>query len=228
MTRERPHGPIVAIDGPAGSGKSTLARRLATEVALPYVNTGLMYRALTARALSSGIHVEDEERLATEAGSMVFAVREGQPPELTIEGVTALGDLTSRAVEENVSTVSRHPAVRRILRQRQRALGASGSVMEGRDIGSVVFPDADVKIFLSAAPDVRADRRGQEEGRGHLGAAAVGARDALDARTNPLVPAEDAFVVDTTSLSPDEVFAEVLAIVDSRIGGRDVPVEREG
>ncbi|HEX8098901.1 MAG TPA: (d)CMP kinase, partial [Actinomycetota bacterium] len=176
----------------------------------------------------AGIHLDDEDGLAAEASTIEFWVRSGHPDELAIGDAASPADLTSLHIEENVSTVSRHPAVRRILRDRQRTLGARGSVMEGRDIGTVVFPDADVKVFLSAAPDVRAGRRSQEEGRGEPAAQAVSSRDEKDARTNPFVPADDAFVVDTTNLSPDQVFDEVLGIIESREPGRRLPVEPAG
>ena len=211
------HRPIIAIDGPAGAGKSTLARRLAMALNLPYINTGLMYRALTLHAASEGIDVEDEPGLAEAASYLAFSIERGDPPELAIEGWTSLEALKSPEVEERVSRVSRHPAVRNVLRDRQRSLGSDGAVMEGRDIGTVVFPDADVKIFLSAASDVRVDRRGREVGRGADAAHAVVKRDELDARTNPFVPAFDAHVIDATNLSAEEVFAEALGIVDSTL-----------
>jgi cytidylate kinase len=112
-----------------------------------------------------------------------------------------------------VSTVARHGGVRSILRAKQRTLGAAGGVIEGRDIGTVVFPDADLKVFLSAVSDVRADRRRRERGSEPGVGEAVARRDELDARTNPLSPAPDAHVLDTTTLSPQEVLAETLRLV---------------
>jgi CMP/dCMP kinase len=215
MTDTPGRGPIIAIDGPAGAGKSTLARRLAVNLGLPHINTGLMYRALTARGLEAGIDGDDEGRLADVARRLRFRIEGTDPPELR----TDLDDeaaLTALPVEAAVSRVSRHPAVRRVLRDRQRDLGRAGCVMEGRDIGTVVFPDADLKIFLSAAPGVRVGRRASErqgiEPSGQI-AAAVERRDRLDARTNPFVPAPDAKVLDTTSLSPNDVFEAALQLV---------------
>src|SRR5439155_12307817 len=127
-------------------------------------------------------------------------------------------ELTSGDVEAVVSEVASHPEVRAELREAQRVLGRGGGVTEGRDIGTVVFPDADVKIFLSASPQVRAKRREDERGDGAAAGGAVAARDALDATTNPLEPAADAFVIDSSTLSPAEVLAEARRIVEGSTG----------
>jgi cytidylate kinase len=211
-----PRGLVVAIDGPAGAGKSTLARRLATELWLPYVNTGLMYRSLALAALDEGVDPTDGNALAGVARRIRFSLAPasvGSPPELLVAGSPPGPDLVSAEVESLVSQVARHPAVREVMRATQRELGLSGAVMEGRDIGTVVFPDARVKIFLSAAEDVRAGRRRRERGDRADIADAVARRDRLDARTNPFVPASDAHVLDATVLSRDEVFAEALRLV---------------
>jgi cytidylate kinase len=211
----------VAIDGAAGSGKSTLSRRLAQTLDLPYLNTGLMYRALTLRALDRGVDVDDGRGLAELAREMTFDLNESlRPPELWIDGAPPIAELSSPPVESSVSRVSRHPEVRALLRVEQRRLCEGGGVVEGRDIGTVVAPDADLKVFLSADEAERATRRTRERpDPTDEVARALSVRDALDARTNPLEPAADAVAIDTTGLSADEVFEEVLALVRARLSG---------
>ncbi len=210
--------PVVAIDGAAGTGKSTLARRLASELDLPYVNTGLMYRALALKAYRGGVSPDDAGALERLAHSLKFDLDSSvHPPELTIDGQAPEADLTSPQVESSVSAVSRHPEVRAVLRAEQRRLAAGGAVMEGRDIGSVVVPDARLKLFLEAHPEERVVRRALErdDDRERV-AEALGARDRLDARTNPFVPASDAVMLDTTQLTPDEVATRALVLARER------------
>lgn len=219
MTRRRP---LIAIDGPAGSGKSTLARRLAEAFVLPYLNTGLMYRALALAALREGVDRDDGQALARLARTLTFDLDPTvSPPSLRIDGAPPGDDLTSPEVESNVSRVARHPEVRAVLREEQRRLAEGGAVVEGRDIGTVVCPDADVKLFLEAEEHARVRRRaGERAERDHRIAAELAARDAMDARTNPLEPAEDAVAIDTTDMEADQVLAAALALVRVRLQER--------
>lgn len=216
--------PIIAIDGPAGSGKSTLARRLAIEFGLPYVNTGLMYRAVTKLALERGVDPGDGARLSDLVGGISFSVAsEGEPRSLQIDGVPPSEDLMSDEVEAAVSKVSRQASVREQLREEQRRLGDGGAVVEGRDIGSVVFPDASVKIFLKAAEEERASRRVRERRSGGTRdsgediAESLRSRDEQDSRVNPFVPAPDALVLDTTGRDQTQVFGEAAEAVRDRL-----------
>ncbi len=216
---------VVAIDGPAGSGKSTLARRLAEELGLPYLNTGLMYRALTLGALRRGLDPMDGVALASLAEEIAFDLSSRfDPPALVIDGEPPSDELASPQVEVRVSTVAGHPEVRAVLREKQRRLGGQGAVIEGRDIGSVVFPEASVKIFLLASPRERAARRVTEREasgtlRGDEVADALAARDARDERVNPFVPAPNAVAIDTTGRDPEAVLEEALAVARAGLAG---------
>lgn len=223
-TRPDQRAPVIAIDGPAGAGKSTLAAGLAAELGLPYLNTGLMYRAVAREALRRRGDPGDGSVLAGIARELVFSMGDGPTPSLRIEGDAPGDDLRAAEVEAVVSQVSSHPEVREVLRAEQRRLGTGGAVVEGRDIGSVVFPDATLKVFLLADAGERAARR-QAERRStdRALAEALATRDASDARTNPLEPAPDAVVVDTTGRTADHVRDEVLALARSALGRPTAP-----
>jgi cytidylate kinase len=210
---------VIAIDGAAGSGKSTLAHGLAEALALPYVNTGIMYRALTLAALDAGIDPDDGDALAELMSRLRFGLSDGSLPEIEVEGAPPSADLVSERVEAEVSHVARHPQVRALMREGQRVLGMPGAVVEGRDIGSVVFPDAPVKLFLTAEPRTRVERRAEQRG----GAdpieveEALHRRDARDARVNPFEPAQDAIVLDTSERTVDDTLEVAISIVRERM-----------
>jgi cytidylate kinase len=205
---------VVAIDGVAGSGKSTLARGLARALGLPYVNTGLMYRALAASALDHDVVTDDEAALVELTRGLTFTVVGDDPPELKVEGFPA-DRLMTLEVEAVVSSVARHPQVRTLMRATQRSIGERvGAVMEGRDIGSVVFADAPVKLYLSADVDQRAERRTDQRRAGRAQVErSLTDRDALDARTTPHVPADGAVIIDTTDLTIDRTLVAALDAV---------------
>jgi cytidylate kinase len=207
--------PVVAIDGAAGSGKSTLARLLSRSLQLPYVNTGAMYRALTLQARRRRVDVEDGRALRDLMETLDFRLSSSAPRELWIDGAAPVSELESPDVEAHVSTVAKHPEVREAMRAAQRIIGENGAVMEGRDVGSAVFPDAAVKIFLVADAGERAGRRAEERlARGTAGE--LHERDRKDARVNPFVPAEDAIVIDTSDLDVRGTLRAALATVAER------------
>lgn len=208
---------VVAIDGAAGSGKSTLARGLARALGLPYVNTGSMYRALAAAAIRSNVPSDDVTSLLGLIGSLTFTLGGTDPIELDVEGYHH-DELTSFEVEETVPAVASHAEVRKRLIAKQRDIGKDGAVMEGRDIGRVVFPDAQVKFYLIADPAVRRARRTDERpADGSSVAEALRARDERDAVTNPFEPADGAtLVVDTASRGVKETLAFALKVVGER------------
>ena len=219
---------IIAIDGPAGSGKSTIAARLARTLGYINLESGAMYRALALKALEQRVPLDDAEALRQLAELAAIQLEAGTAGNrVLLDG----SDVSQRIREEDVtaaaSRVSVHPAVRRVMVARQRELGANGGVvMEGRDIGTAVFPDADVKIFLDADPSVRAERRVLQNGavspdEAKRVEAEIAARDERDRTraTSPLVPAPDAIILDTTNKSIDEVVREAEQIVQQKLGG---------
>lgn len=220
----------IAIDGPAASGKSTLAQRLAAHLGYAYVDTGVMYRAVTWAALRKGIPLEDEAALAHLAETLDLdilppTVADGRPYTVRVEGEDITWALRSPEVDAAVSQVSAYPSVRRALTQRQRQIGLRGQVvMVGRDIGTVVLPEADLKLYLDADLETRARRRYRElQERGQAVSfeevlEAMRQRDALDQgrEVAPLRPAPDAVVLDTTALDIEEVFRRVLALIAAR------------
>jgi CMP/dCMP kinase len=216
---------IIAIDGPSGAGKGTVARAVATALGYRHVDSGAMYRAIGWKALRDGVALDDEAAVAAVADASRVDVAEAV---VAIDEVDVTRAIRTPAIDRAAAAVARLPRVRRVLVERQRAMGEGGAiVMEGRDIGTVVFPHADVKIYLDAAPEERARRRLQDPAHSG-GPAAVGdvktllaERDRSDTtRTvSPLYAAPDAVVVDTTGKAIADVVREVLAIVQRRRDG---------
>ena len=207
---------IVAIDGPAGAGKSTLARSLAKKLGFTYIDTGAMYRAVALWALRIGVDVEDLHRLEQLAKEARIEFTAGETT-VRLNGEDVTSAIREPRVSEAASKVSMAPGVRRAMRQEQRRIGSAQSVvMEGRDIGTVVFPDAQVKVFLDADPNVRAVRRAAESGGAVQEIAReIAERDHRD-RTRveaPLTQAPDAEYLDTTSLTTTQVEAAILKLV---------------
>ena len=209
---------VIAIDGPSGSGKSTVARVVAAELDLPVLDTGAMYRAVTLAALEAGVTLDDAAACATVANASEIMLEGGVT---MLDGRDVSQAIRGPLVTAAVSIVSAHREVREILVARQRAWVArhGSGVVEGRDIGTVVFPDATVKVFLIASDDERARRRHRDEIAAARAVAVEDVKAALDRRdaidsgraVSPLRPADDAIVIDTTNLDVDSVVTEVVA-----------------
>ncbi|MCU1218925.1 MAG: cytidylate kinase [Candidatus Angelobacter sp.] len=216
---------VIAIDGPAGSGKSTLAALLARRYNYTNIETGAMYRALAYKAIENGVSLDDEKKLAALAEqSRIELVPDPDGNRVLLDGIDVTECLRSQEVTDGASKVSVHPAVRKWMVAAQRKMGSGGGiVMEGRDIGTKVFPDAEVKIFLDAAPEIRGTRRFQQRPAEAAHEASVvaelHARDQRDrTRANsPLVPAPDAVLIDSTYLTLDQVLARAVEVIDARL-----------
>jgi cytidylate kinase len=214
---------IVAIDGPSGAGKGTVARAVAERLGYRHVDTGAMYRALAWKALQERLDVADESAVASLASRAIFDLEAGR---VSIDGQDVAGAIRTPEMDRAAAAVARHPSVRRVLVKRQRQYGEDGGVvMEGRDIGTVVFPNADVKVYLDASPDERARRRAADPAHTSSTTAqlsevadALAERDKSDSTraASPLAVATDAVVVDTTALPVADVIEKVLSLVNAK------------
>ena len=220
----RRRGPVVAIDGPSGAGKSTAARALAHALGFIFVDTGAMYRALALRALRLGVALDDAERLARLLAESRIELEDGGR-RVRLDGEDVTEAIRSREVSGAASHVSVHPGVRRTMVARQKAIGSDGGVvLDGRDIGSAVFPDAEVKFYVDADPAERARRRHAELGD-RAGASVaeiekdIRERDQKDMTRadSPLVRTADAILVNTSGLDREAVLARMLAAVRARL-----------
>jgi cytidylate kinase len=219
---------IIAIDGPSGAGKSTLGRMLAKKLGLLYLDTGAMYRAVALSVLQKGVKFDEIDRIAGIAETVEIELI-GEPDSLKIflDGDDVTSEIRTLEVAQAASVVSTISEVRRIMVDHQRTLGQKdpkGCVLEGRDIGSVVFPNADFKFFLTAKPEARAMRRfTEDQAKGRVSTyeqtlAEINERDERDVsrEDSPLTIAEDAIVIDTSELDLTEVFEQMLSAIDSK------------
>jgi CMP/dCMP kinase len=222
----RERRPIIAIDGPAGAGKSTVAKHLAAHFGLLNLETGAMYRAFALKALRNGIAPDDAaglQSLAATTSILLEPTPNGN--RVLLDGADVTGEIRDPEVTQAASRVSVHPAIRSWMVDLQREMGRSGGVvMEGRDIGTVVFPDADLKFFLDASPEARSQRRYEQTGAAEVATPdtvlkELRERDERDRNRaeSPLRPAADAVVIDSTTLSLDEVLARIEELVAERL-----------
>ena len=219
---------IIAIDGPVGSGKSTVARRVAQLLGYIYVDTGAMYRAIALKAARRGISVDASDDLVTLAGDTKIDLRaQDGTQQVLLDGEDVTPAIRSAEVSQGASKVATVAGVRHVLVTEQRRAGHKGGVvMEGRDIGTVVFPDAELKIFLTASPEIRAERRWREhKQKGDTIDLAhtieeIHERDKRDRerKTSPLVQARDAIVVDSTAMDPEEVARLIVMLANKQAG----------
>jgi cytidylate kinase len=217
------HPLIIAIDGPSGAGKGTIARAVAARLGYRHIDTGAMYRALAWKGLHDGVDLRDESAVAALGERARFDLEGGR---VVVDGHDVARAIRTPEIDRAATAVARIPAVRRTLVAHQRVMGAAGGVvMEGRDIGTVVFPDADVKIYLDASPEERAKRRAADPA--HTASAsrplndvatALAERDRSDSTRpdSPLMQAADAIHIETTELPIDAVIEQVMAVIRSR------------
>jgi cytidylate kinase len=219
-----PASVIVAIDGPSGTGKSSTSKAVAAQLGLSYLDTGAQYRAITWWMVSNGIELTDPTAIAAVAGKPeIISGTDPLAPTITVDGTDVAAAIRTTEVTSKVSAVSAVPEVRVRITELQRSIAASaekGMVVEGRDIGTTVLPDADLKIFLTASPEARAARRSGELKGADVAATreALIKRDAADSsrKTSPLAKADDAVEVDTTELTLQQVIECVVTLVEEK------------
>lgn len=220
----------IAIDGPAGAGKSTIARLVAGALGFVYVDTGAMYRAVTLKMIQAGVSLDDEREMTALAEQADIRLAPGENGQLVyLEGRDVTADIRSFTVTGYVSKVAQVPGVRKVLVAKQKQMAASkGVVMDGRDIGSAVMPDAEVKIFLTASVEIRAARRFNELQQSGQSAISlerleqeIAERDRMDQEreASPLKKADDAVLIDTSNLSIEEVVERILSLCREQVSG---------